>query len=67
MQGAALTDTALRDLVLARLDKDTEPEDEWSALVLAALDGPDELQQLLADGNGTPKASSPHRSNPHPA
>jgi hypothetical protein len=28
-------DTTLRDLVLKRLEADTQPEDEWSALVLA--------------------------------
>ena len=33
-----LSDTTLRDLVLARLEKDTGPEDEWAALVLAALE-----------------------------
>ncbi len=38
-----MSDTTLRDLVLKRLDADTKPEDEWSALVLAALEGPDEL------------------------
>ena len=42
-----MPDTTLRDLVLKRLDADTRPEDEWSALVLAALEGPDELAQLL--------------------
>ena len=42
-----MSDTTLRDLVLKRLDADTKPEDEWSALVLAALEGPDELAQLL--------------------
>jgi hypothetical protein len=31
-----MSDTTLRDLVLKRLDADTQPEDEWSALVLAA-------------------------------
>ena len=40
-------DTTLRDLVLKRLDADTKPEDEWSALVLAALEGPEELESLL--------------------
>ena len=42
-----MPDTTLRDLVLKRLDADTKPEDEWSALVLAALEGPDELAKLL--------------------
>jgi hypothetical protein len=32
-----MSDAALRDLVLRRLDVDTQPEDEWSALVLAAV------------------------------
>ena len=49
-----MSDTTLRDLVLARLEKDTQPEDEWSALVLAALEGPDELGQLLDDGGSAP-------------
>ena len=34
-----MSDITLRDLVLKRLDADTKPEDEWSALVLAALEG----------------------------
>jgi hypothetical protein len=42
-----LSDQALRDLVLARLDADTQPEDQWSALVLAALEGHGELNHLL--------------------
>ena len=42
-----MSDTTLRDLVLKRLDADTRPDDEWSALVLAALEGPDELAKLL--------------------
>jgi hypothetical protein len=42
-----MSDTTLRDLVLKRLDADTKPEHEWSALVLAALEGPDELAKLL--------------------
>ena len=46
-----LSDTTLRDLVLKRLDAETQPEDEWSALVLAALGSPGELEALLADGN----------------
>lgn len=41
-----MSDATLRDLVLARLDKDTGAEDEWSALVLAALESPEELDQL---------------------
>lgn len=28
-----MSQTASRDLVLARLEKDTQPEDEWSPLV----------------------------------
>ena len=39
-----MSDTTLRDLVLKRLDADTKPEDEWPALVLAALEGPAELE-----------------------
>lgn len=34
-----MSDPALRDLLLRRLEADTEPEDVWSALFLAALDG----------------------------
>lgn len=45
-----MSDTTLRDLVLKRLD--AAPKDEWSALVLAALEGPDELAQLLEEGGG---------------
>ena len=49
-----MTDTTLRDLVLKRLDADTKPEDDWSALVLAALEGPDELDKLLDEGQSSP-------------
>jgi hypothetical protein len=52
-----MSDTILRDLVLRRLDADNRPEDEWSALVLAALEGPDELEKLL-DGRLSPRAPS---------
>ena len=52
-----MSDTTLRDLVLKRLDADTRPEDEWSALVLAALEGPDELAQLLDEQ--APEAPKP--------
>jgi hypothetical protein len=73
-----LSDTTLRDLVLNRLEADTQPEDEWSALVLAALEGPDELAQLLDDGNSTPAkleqteaqqtpAQTPHTHQPRTA
>ncbi len=44
--------TTLRDIVLRRLDAETKPEDAWSALVLAALDGPEELAKLLDEGDG---------------
>ena len=50
-----MSDTTLRDLVLKRLDAETKPEDEWSALVLAALEGPDELAKLLDEE--APKAA----------
>lgn len=46
-----MSDTTLRDLVLKRLDTDTKPEDEWSPLVLAALESPDEFAKLLEDGS----------------
>jgi hypothetical protein len=36
-----MSDTTLRDLVLKRLEADTRPEDEWSALV--------ERQAILRD------------------
>ena len=58
-----MSDTTLRDLVLKRLDADTKPEDEWSALVLAALEGPDELAKLLDEE--APSAVSP-RAPCHP-
>jgi len=45
------SNTALRDVVLKRLDADTKPADEWSALVLAALEGPDQLARLLDEGS----------------
>ena len=47
-----MPETTLRDLVLKRLEADTKPEDEWSALVLAALEGEAELTKLLDDGKG---------------
>ena len=53
-----MPDTTLRDLVLKRLDADTQPEDEWSALVLAALEGPDALARLLDEG-GSEAAKPP--------
>ena len=52
-----MPDTTLRDLVLKRLDADTKPEDAWSALVLAALESPEELESLL-EGPLSPRAPS---------
>ena len=52
-----MSETTLRDLVLKRLEADTKPEDEWSALVLAALEGPDELAKLLDEE--APEAAKP--------
>jgi hypothetical protein len=40
-------DATLRDHVLKRLEADTQPEDEWAPLVLAALEGPEALRSLL--------------------
>jgi predicted ATPase len=58
----------LRDLVLKRLDANTKPEDEWSALVLAALEGPDELAQLLDEqAPDAPKPPSPRAPAKPPA
>ena len=45
-----MPDSALRDLVLKRLEASTQPEDAWSALVLAALGGQAELQGVLDSG-----------------
>ena len=42
-----MSDTALRDLVLKRLEFGTKPEDAWSTLVLAALEGSEAFQGLL--------------------
>jgi hypothetical protein len=42
-----MSDTTLRDLVLKRLEADTKPEDEWSALVPAALELAEGLELLL--------------------
>ena len=62
-----MSDTTLRDLVLARLEKDTQPEDEWSALVLAALEGPGELAELLEGEGAANKAKTPTADTPkHP-
>ena len=60
-----MSDTTLRDLVLKRLDADTKPEDEWSALVLAALEGPDELAKLL-DEEGPVRQPVPRGRHPDP-
>ena len=57
-----MSDTTLRDLVLKRLDADTKPEDEWPALVLAALEGPAELEKLLEGPSGG-SARAPSRSS----
>jgi len=62
-----LSDTTLRDLVLRRLEADTQPEDEWSALVLAALESPGELETLLADGNGAASKPKPPECPETPA
>jgi hypothetical protein len=53
-----MPDAALRDFVLKRLDADTKPEDAWSALVLAALEGPAEFEKLLEDGAPSPRGAS---------
>src|SRR5262249_10593663 len=50
--------TTLRDLVLARLEKDTRPEDEWSALVLAALEGQNDLDKVLDEPRSAPTAAA---------
>ncbi len=42
--------TTLNEIVLRRLDAETKPEDTWSALVLAALESPEELGKLLDEG-----------------
>ena len=42
-----MSDTTLRDLVLKRLESDTQPDDEWAALTLAALEAPGELDEIL--------------------
>ncbi len=57
-----MADTTLLDLVLKRLEAETQPEDEWSALVLAALETPEESEQFLADGNGATQKRSPGRA-----
>jgi hypothetical protein len=54
-----MADTTLRDLVLKQLEADTQAEDEWSALVLAALEGQNELDLLLAAGNRAPTKAPP--------
>ena len=61
-----MSDTTLRDLVLKRLDADTKPEDEWSALVLAALEGEAELTKLLDEARSEQSKPQPTAS-PEPA
>jgi hypothetical protein len=61
-----MSDRALRALVLKRLEADTKPEDEWSALVLAALEGPDQLGKLVDEG-GEPGAPTAAQQPAEPA
>ncbi len=49
-----MSDTALRALVLRRLEAGTKPEDVWSTLVLAALEGPHVLAGYL-DNHAPPR------------
>ena len=52
-----MSDTTLRDLVLKRLDAETQPEDEWSALVLAGF-APEDALFESASAMGTVGLSS---------
>jgi hypothetical protein len=51
---SSMSDSGLRDLALKRLDIDTRPKDEWSALVLAALGGERALTNLLEESGENP-------------
>jgi len=43
-----MPDRSLHEIVLARLEQTTQPQEEWSALILAALEGPEALEALLS-------------------
>ncbi len=63
----AMPDAALRDLVLKRLDEATDKDagNEWYPLVLAALEGPEELaKQVDDDKRTTPPQGMPAVSLP---
>jgi energy-coupling factor transporter ATP-binding protein EcfA2 len=55
----------LRELVQDRLSAEGLLPQKWSALVLAALDGRDALENLLVNGEAAPAASVRARRKPH--
>jgi hypothetical protein len=62
-----MADTTLHDLVLKRLEDETQPEDKWSALILAALDGPNELARLCSEAPEPPQPGTPAGHEPQAA
>jgi recombinational DNA repair ATPase RecF len=60
-----MADTALRDLVVGRLEAGTTAEDSWSTLVLAALDGAKALAGYL-DGQAEPRKPAPPETPTEP-
>ena len=60
-------DTTLNEIVLRRLDAETKPEDTWSALVLAALESPEELAKLLDEGESAAAKGSQRAQPEKPA
>jgi len=53
-----MSDRVLREVVIRRLDAEARPEDTWSMLVLAALEGPQTLTGYL-DGSAAPNRPEP--------
>ena len=51
--------TSLSDLLLERLQRESQPKDDWPALVLAALDGASAVDELLAARPRAAKATRP--------
>jgi DNA repair exonuclease SbcCD ATPase subunit len=60
-----MADTALREVVLGRLEAGTTPEDSWSTLVLAALDGAEAIAGYL-DGQMEPRKTVPSETQREP-
>jgi hypothetical protein len=58
-----MPEATLRDTVLKRLDAAAGDDNDWYPLVLAALEGAQELEKLLDEGGG---AEAPASAARHP-